>query len=80
MISLISSALIMSSIPFRQALAHPRELPVETAVHDEAADLGDEAAEQMLVHDFLDDDLRLPRGVARQRATEALAERGARPR
>src|SRR5262245_34548973 len=53
MISLISSALIMGLSPC-QPLAHPPELPVETAVHDEAADLGDETAEQRRVHVLLE--------------------------
>src|SRR4029077_649559 len=69
----------VSPLPFHQAFPHPRELAIETAVHDHAADLGDEAAEQMLVQDLFDDDVQWlgAAGVARQRATEALAERGA---
>ena len=37
-----------------EALAHARELPVETAVENEAADLGDEAAQQRSVHGLLE--------------------------
>src|SRR5580765_4381377 len=55
MISLISSALIMGLSPC-QPLAHPRQLPVETAVHDVAADLGDEAPEQRRVDALLEED------------------------
>src|SRR6266702_6418547 len=55
MISLISSALIMLSP--HQPLAHACELPVETAVENETADLGDEAAQEIRVHAFLEDDL-----------------------
>src|SRR4029450_1882212 len=40
-----------------QALAHARELPVESAVDNEAAHLGDEAPEQLRVHRLLEDDL-----------------------
>src|SRR3990172_10898045 len=54
MISLISSALIMLSP--HQPLAQARELPVETAVENETAELGDEAAQEIRVHDFLEDD------------------------
>ncbi len=39
----------VSPLPFHQAFPHPRELAVEAAVHDQAADLGDEAAEQLFV-------------------------------
>src|SRR4030095_5091521 len=68
-----------SPLPFPQAFPHPRELAIETAVHDHAADLGHEAAEQMLVLDLFDHDVQWlgAAGVARQRATEALAQRGA---
>src|SRR5881397_1013494 len=34
----------------RESRAHALELPVETAVHDEAADLGDESPQERLVH------------------------------
>src|SRR5512147_1614628 len=64
MISLISSALIMWLSPC-EALAHLRQLPVETAVNDVAADLGDEAAEKRRVHALLHEN--------------ALAERGPEP-
>src|SRR5437588_868505 len=41
MISLISPALIIPSpLPFRQSFPDARQLAVEAAVHDEAADLG----------------------------------------
>src|SRR6187401_3265350 len=55
MISLISSALIMGLSPC-QPLAHPRQLPVETAIYDVAADLGDEAPEQRRVDALLQKD------------------------
>src|ERR1700682_3543457 len=55
MISLISSALIMLSP--HQPLAHARELPVETAVENATAHPGDEAAQEIRIHAFLEDDL-----------------------
>src|SRR5262245_25074507 len=80
MISLISSALIMGLSPC-QPLAHPPELPVETAVHDEAADLGDEAAEQRRVHALLEENAlaeRAPQAACQFRALR-IAERCRRP-
>src|SRR5713101_6678806 len=61
MISLISSALIMLSP--HQPLVHARELPVETAVENETADPGDEAAQEIRVHGFLEDDLLAELGL-----------------
>src|SRR5438477_4821869 len=55
MISLISSALIIVLSPC-QPLAHPAELPVETTVQDEAANLGDESAQERMVHLFIEND------------------------
>src|SRR5713101_1463470 len=61
MISLISSALIMLSP--HQPLAQARELPVETAVENETADMGDEAAQEIRVHGLLEDHLLAHRGL-----------------
>src|SRR5260370_22553117 len=61
MISLISSALIMLSR--HQPLAHAPELPVETAVENETAHPGDEAAQEIRVHAFLEDDLLAELGL-----------------
>ena len=49
-----------------EALAHARELPVETAVQDEAAHLGDEPAQERSVHGLRDEDL-LAEGAAEPR-------------
>src|SRR5688572_29252760 len=72
MISLISPALIIlvlseSSLGFRQALFHLLQLSVHAAVHDEAADLRDEAAEQVLVHDLFDEDRAAAKGARQTR-------------
>src|SRR5205809_8010110 len=61
MISLISSALILLSP--HQPLTHARELPVETAVENETAHPGDEAAQEIRVHAFLEDDLFVELGL-----------------
>jgi len=61
MISLISSALIMLSP--HQPLTHARELPVETAVENETAHLGDEAAQEIRVHGFFENDLLAELGL-----------------
>ena len=59
-------------LPARQTLPHARELTIETAVHDEAADLGDEAAEQILVERLVYDDLLALEGAARAALASAV--------
>src|SRR5438309_2380555 len=79
MISLISPALIIPApLPVRQSFPDARQLAVEAAVHDEAADLGDEAAEEVLIDDLLHDHLRAAEGAAEplgQRRTVGLGQR-----
>src|SRR3990172_1348888 len=58
----------------REAATHPRELAVQTPVHQHAADLGDEAAEQRRVHRLLEHDLPVVEHPA-----EAARERRERP-
>src|SRR5262249_15744957 len=71
-----------SPLPLCEALAQSAQLTVHPAVHGEAAELGDEAAEEILVEDFLDDDLLATEGAAQARAQGApvaLRQRHGRP-
>src|SRR3990172_8424467 len=69
-------------LPRREAATHPRELAVQPPVHQHAADLGDEAAEQRRVHRLLEHDLPVvahPAEAARERRAllPAARDRGA---
>src|SRR6266446_103142 len=77
MTSLISAALIIVALesgplPRCQTLANPRELTIQTAVEDHAADLGDEPPQEALVHALVEHDRPVP-----ERPPETCRERGA---
>src|SRR6267378_386081 len=76
MTSLISAALIIfflesRPLPRCQTLANPRELTIQTAVEDHAADLGDEPPQEALVHALVEHDRPVP-----ERPPETCRERG----
>src|SRR5882724_1328926 len=81
MISLISPALIIAlscPLPLREASVHSRELTVQACVDEQASDLGHEAAEQLPVGDFLENDVFAAEHAAqsaRQRRAVGVAER-----
>src|SRR5262249_58183828 len=63
-----------------ESLLQPCELAVQAAVHDDAADLGDEAAEQGLIPDFLQPHLLAAPGPSPPRCRTPAPRRGPRPR
>ncbi len=77
MTSLISAALIIfflesRPLPRCQTLANPRELTIQTAVEDHAADLGDEPPQEALIDALVEHDRPVP-----ERPPETCRERGA---